>query len=1066
MRFAALLFILLLIPLVNATKVDFEVERALERSDDVKVIVVLRDDMSADISEKINITHTYNEINTIAGEVTAENLEELQNNDAVKKIMLDKVFHITLNTSRDVISSSDTWSKQVNGINLTGEGVGICIIDTGIDTDHEAFAGKIVNQSCFCSVTDNGAGGCCPNNASTDSSAEDDSTSSHGSHVAGIAAGNGSTKGVAPDAHIVAVKVCNSNGDCSGSDILSGINHCVNVSKAYNVSVISISIGDNGQYNTQAACPTTFDAAINTAAGVGITTTISSGNNGHAAGISSPACSANATSVGSTTKTDGLSSFTNRGALLDVLTPGSSIVSATKNGGYGSLSGTSMSAPHAAGAAAIVTQFLELNKLNYTNTVIEDALNRTNVFVSGFPRIDVLTAIIHLSSNSTINQTTKKVSTSFASIRFHDNTTSLRRIDECAMFTNNSIAVNDSGCSEYNVSADLSFVSLPNLQTPLIFKNNVACADCEVLSFSNGILLFNVTSFSNYTTGNNSRLSIFDTTDSLERFVTENVTFTANYTNITSNLSINGSAVFCTFNSESTITNMSFNGSLYELNHSTNSSGIVDWNVTCDGNATGFETLVMTDSFNISNDTLAPSTSILVPANVSTESSSNTITFTYNTTDNLTHVNHCDLIINNTVNLTNSTLLEDVNQTFAFALTNDEYSWQVNCTDAANNTGASETFFLTVNATNNAPSADTIPNQTFSEDTTGTINLSNFFNDANALTFAASSAENITTSIAGGIATITPQGNFSGVRNVTFNATDSLGAFNTSNVVFLNVSPVNDEPFLIASIADQSFASGSSTSLNFDDYFLDIDSSLTFNASGNSVVTVEINDETHGVVLSASSVGSEIITFSAFDGVNLTYSNNVSVNVTEAVAAESSSSSSSSSSGGGGGGGGGTSSFVPFTAKAVCTDECSAEGTSCTSSRSFAVCANTDEDACLEESITTCGSGESCQDGSCVSCTPDWECTSWSSCDDGVQSRKCVDQNECGSDADIPEQGRVCEASLEGTCGDGVCNELFCVEDCKETYQNTGALVALGALTLVGSIFGYRRWKGRHEGFE
>ncbi len=87
-----------------------------------------------------------------------------------------------------------------------------------------------------------------------------------------------------------------------------------------------------------------------------IATVIAAGNNAFDASVTYPACISSAFTVGSTTDADQLSSFTNRGTLLDVFAPGSSITSSIPGGGYGIKQGTSMAAPHVAGALAVFRQ--------------------------------------------------------------------------------------------------------------------------------------------------------------------------------------------------------------------------------------------------------------------------------------------------------------------------------------------------------------------------------------------------------------------------------------------------------------------------------------------------------------------------------------------------------------------------------------------------------------------------------------------------------------------------------------------------------------------------------------
>ena len=227
----------------------------------------------------------------------------------------------------------------------------------------------------------------------------------HGTHCAGIVAANGSVMGVAPDAKIIAVKVMNSSGSGYSSDVIAGIDFCINNSEIYNISVISMSLG--GEIYTS-HCDSSlpyFASAINSAILKNISVVVASGNEGSTSGISAPACIENAMPVGAVNKSDIIASLTNRGSGFPemLLAPGIYIYSTWVGGGYLIASGTSMATPHVAGAIALIKQYLRLTNQGRTPQEIEELLNETGKRIYDsetdmyFSRIDVYSAIPSLS---------------------------------------------------------------------------------------------------------------------------------------------------------------------------------------------------------------------------------------------------------------------------------------------------------------------------------------------------------------------------------------------------------------------------------------------------------------------------------------------------------------------------------------------------------------------------------------------------------------------------------------------------------------------------------------------
>lgn len=217
-------------------------------------------------------------------------------------------------------------SRLVAGNN--GFGVETYIIDTGVRVDHTQFSGR-VNGEGF-SAFPGGWNDC----------------EGHGTHVAGTVAG--STYGVAPAAMVTAIRVLNCDGSGTDSTVIAGIDWMIGDHQAGEPAVGNMSLGGG---RTEA-----LNTAVERAVADGITMVVAAGNESSDACTKSPASAPSAVTVGSSTRTDEMSGFSNVGSCVDLFAPGSSIVSASyaSPNAVETLSGTSMASPHVAGAAALL----------------------------------------------------------------------------------------------------------------------------------------------------------------------------------------------------------------------------------------------------------------------------------------------------------------------------------------------------------------------------------------------------------------------------------------------------------------------------------------------------------------------------------------------------------------------------------------------------------------------------------------------------------------------------------------------------------------------------------------
>ncbi len=604
----------------------------------------------------------------------------------IESIHLSKQLQIELLASMPAINGDAVWAQSVLGTSVTGAGQSVCIIDTGVDAAHTMLAGKVVAQKCYC-----GAGGPCCQGALTSDNATDDH--GHGTHVAGIAAGNDATlKGVAKDASIVAVKVCSASGSCDYADIAAAIDYCVGVAPLYNVSVISMSLGDGSSYATQADCPTELDGSISAATGLNIAVTVASGNSGSTTGISYPACSPTATSVGATSHAGtSIMMFGNRGPLLDVVAPGQIIFSAMMGGGYTLMTGTSMSAPHVAGVAALLAQHAKLKGIPFKPALIEEFMENASRNISGFRQVDALSALVKQATDITHNSTNKSLASGTSAVLYRQ-ILNVSRVEPCLNLTFNNVTMNElpSCAAYYNHSATVRLFKLPFASAkPLL--NGAACSalDCQNISYVGGTLQFDVRYFGSYSAKDSLSLRVNDSTDFESRFVGEQVLFMANFSSPSGPANTTDGACVISVLGASPVP-MAHVSPFYQHNEFFGTAITGIYNVTC---GSSDETLNAVDTFTISDDVSAPVVTLISPASGSVSPAA--VSFVYSVADN-TSINSCSLMLNGVVSGTALSVPRNIPNSFNLSLANGPYSWNVSCSDAWQS-ATSATWTTTVN---------------------------------------------------------------------------------------------------------------------------------------------------------------------------------------------------------------------------------------------------------------------------------------------------------------------------------------------------------------------------------
>ncbi len=290
--------------------------------------IVKKSDLDEIEQKGANVKSVFKSIKGVSISADDIKIQQIKLNKKIK-VVEDKIFRASLDFSVPQIGANSVYSAGV-----TGAGVKVCIVDTGVDDTHPNLL-PLVAEHDF---------------ANNDSDATDDN--GHGTHVAGIIASRNSVyRGVAPDASLMAAKVLDNTGSGFMSDVITGIDWCV----ANGADIINLSLGGDSFITT---CDSELDAiAVNNAVDAGVIVAAASGNDGWINAISQPACASKALAVGAIDDIDGRTDFSNEGAELDVVAPGVGIISlraSINGGGVVSLTGTSMATPHVAGEAALL----------------------------------------------------------------------------------------------------------------------------------------------------------------------------------------------------------------------------------------------------------------------------------------------------------------------------------------------------------------------------------------------------------------------------------------------------------------------------------------------------------------------------------------------------------------------------------------------------------------------------------------------------------------------------------------------------------------------------------------
>jgi serine protease AprX len=329
------------------------------------------------------VTNRLPAIHGFAIKLPAREARALRHHEQILNVTLNTRVH---NTGIDGGSLATTYPKTVGADKLwaagiTGKGVGVAVIDSGVDGDIADFKNADGSTRITANVI-----------ANPDATRPDDGVG-HGTHVAGIVAGNsfnrdagdparGAYVGIAPEASLITLKTADDAGDSTVLDVITALQFVVEHKDELNIRVVNLSVSS---YTPASYLDDPLDAAVEFAWHSGIVVVAAVGNRGGVADAVqyAPGNDPYAISVGATDEVDTLdpsddttAAFSSRGVTQDgyakpeLLAPGARIVAPLAvgsafqslcpqcviGGAYLRMGGTSMSAPVVAGAAALLLQ--------------------------------------------------------------------------------------------------------------------------------------------------------------------------------------------------------------------------------------------------------------------------------------------------------------------------------------------------------------------------------------------------------------------------------------------------------------------------------------------------------------------------------------------------------------------------------------------------------------------------------------------------------------------------------------------------------------------------------------
>ncbi|HKU39818.1 MAG TPA: S8 family serine peptidase [Polyangiales bacterium] len=384
-------------PLREPAVIASELASALQHDADAAAIITLReprlsepaerkalvDEIStsviANLGTTLQLSRRYDRTGALSGRITPQALEVLRQDPNVEYVQLVRGIRGQLRESVPAVGAD----RVRRSFGLTGRGVRVAVLDSGLATAHPDLQGATVAQHCF---TQNA---CAPFNLREGTDATDGH--GHGTAVTGVIGSRGvqGPAGFAPDAELVVLKVMNSENRGNDDDIVAALDWLAQNQAELHVDIVNMSLGTDALFDDAAECDRrspVLARAIKNLRAMGVSVISASGNSGSSTQLTAPGCFTGVLTAGATydadvgaappssdsfrsaidqsfaacrdatTQAGQIACYTNTAARVDVLAPGGPMLTLSREGGTTTRWGTSFAAAALSGVAAMLKQ--------------------------------------------------------------------------------------------------------------------------------------------------------------------------------------------------------------------------------------------------------------------------------------------------------------------------------------------------------------------------------------------------------------------------------------------------------------------------------------------------------------------------------------------------------------------------------------------------------------------------------------------------------------------------------------------------------------------------------------